>query len=77
MVDNVMDQFAFRRIVSITLALTFFTLRETRMLEINAYVRCSFLDFSKAFDRVDHVILVEKLDKLHLPGYMLIVSLLF
>ena len=28
------------------------------------------IDFSKAFDMVDHVILVQKLLKLHLPGFV-------
>jgi ribonucleases P/MRP protein subunit RPP40 len=43
----------------------------TRMLETNAYVRCLCLDFSKAFDKVDHVILIDKLSKLKLPSFIL------
>jgi ribonuclease P/MRP protein subunit RPP40 len=43
----------------------------TRMLETNAYVRCLLVDFSKAFDRVNHVVLAEKLGKLKLPSYVL------
>ena len=39
----------------------------TRMLETNAYVRCLLIDFSKAFDIVDHAVLLDKLDKLRLP----------
>ena len=27
------------------------------MLEINSYVRCIFVDFSKAFDIIDHAVL--------------------
>ena len=38
------------------------------MLETNAYVRCLLIDFSKAFDVVDHVVLVDKLSKLKLPN---------
>ena len=34
------------------------------MLETNAYVRCLLIDFLKAFDVVDHVVLVDKLSKL-------------
>jgi ribonuclease P/MRP protein subunit RPP40 len=41
------------------------------MLEHNAYVRCLLIDFSKAFDRVNHVILVKKLSNLQLPSSIL------
>jgi len=37
------------------------------MLKTNLYVRCMLIDFSKAFDVVDHVVLVDNLSKLHLP----------
>jgi Reverse transcriptase (RNA-dependent DNA polymerase) len=37
------------------------------MLESSAYVRCLLVDFSKAFDRVNHVVLLKKLSKLPLP----------
>ena len=43
----------------------------TRLLESNAYVRCLSVDFSKAFDRVDHAVLVQKLSKLSMPGCIL------
>lgn len=43
----------------------------TRMLEPNAYVRCLLIDFSKTFDVVDHVVLVDKLSKLVLPNCVL------
>jgi Reverse transcriptase (RNA-dependent DNA polymerase) len=42
----------------------------TRMLENNSVVRCLLVDFSTAFDRVDHVVLVQKLSKLKLPQYV-------
>jgi hypothetical protein len=44
----------------------------TRMLETNAYVRCLLIDFSKAFDVVDHVVLVDKISKLKMPAFPLI-----
>ena len=37
------------------------------MLETSTYVRCLTVDFSKAFDVVDHAILFKKLSKLPLP----------
>ena len=61
------DQFAFRRTGSTTCALTYFMHHITRMLENNSFVRCLLVDFSKAFDRVDHVVFVQKLSKLKLP----------
>jgi ribonucleases P/MRP protein subunit RPP40 len=41
------------------------------MLENNYFVRRLLVDFSKAFDRVDHVVLVQILTKLKLPDYIL------
>ena len=37
----------------------------TRLLETNFYVRCLLIDFSKAFDVVDHGILAAKLTALN------------
>ena len=65
------DQFAFRRTGSTTCALTYFMHHITRMLENNSFVRCLLVDFSKAFDRVAHVVLLQKLSKLKLPEYIL------
>jgi len=56
---------------STTCALVYFMHHVTKMLETNSYVRCLLIDFSKAFDTVDHVKLLEKLHKLHLPDYCL------
>ena len=33
----------------------------TRLLKTNDYVRCLLVDFSKAFDAVNHVLLIRKL----------------
>ena len=63
------DQFGFRSTGSTTCALVYFMhhVGLTRMLETNAFVRCLLIDFSKAFDTVDHAILLEKVSKLPLP----------
>jgi len=68
-VDNILDQFAFKPSGSTTAALVYFTHQLTKMLEQNNYVRCLILDFTKAFDTVDHVILLHKLSQLSLPGF--------
>jgi len=44
--------------------------RVTKMLEQNAYIKCLLIDFSKAFDSVDHVILLSKLAQLNLPSFV-------
>ena len=54
------DQFAFKPTGSTTCALIFFMCHVTRLLEDISYVRCLLIDFSKAFDVVDHGILVSK-----------------
>ena len=37
----------------------------------NAYVRCLMIDFSKAFDSVDHVVLMSKVVQLNLPTFVI------
>jgi hypothetical protein len=67
----VSDQFAFRPAGSTTRMLVYFMHRVTRLLGNNDYLRCLLTDFSKAFDRVDHNILLDKLKKLPLPDNIL------
>jgi hypothetical protein len=68
------DQFVFRPTGSTICAcidIAYMMHYVTRMLEHNAYVRCLLIDFCKAFDRVNHVILVKKLSNLQLPSSIL------
>lgn len=67
---SIADQFAFRRTGSTTAALVYLMHHVTRFLETNSYVRCLMIDFSKAFDIVDHAIIVEKISKLSLPWFI-------
>ena len=63
-------QFAYRPTDSTTCALnlTYPMHCVTGLLERCSYVRCLMIDFSKAFDRVDHPTLLAKFDKLDLPA---------
>ena len=65
--DDVVDQFAFRPTGSTTAALIYILHYVTLLLETNEYVRCLLVDLSKAFDTVNHFILIEKLQKLDIP----------
>lgn len=68
--EAICDQYAFRPTGSTTAALIHFTHYITSLLEHNQYVRCLMIDFTKAFDCVDHVLLLTKIAKLALPGYI-------
>ena len=59
---NIIDQYAFKPSDSTTAALIHFTDKLTKMLETNNYVRCLMIDFSKAFDTVDHVQFAKQID---------------
>jgi len=65
--DMISDQFGFRPTGSTTCALAFILHHVTVMLEDCEYVRCLLIDFSKAFDVVDHAVLLSKLSQLDLP----------
>jgi len=66
--STIKDRFAFLPTGS-TYALINLLYHISRMLETNSYVRCLSLivDFSKAFDTVNHEVLLRKLSALHLP----------
>ena len=69
--ESIKDQYAYKITGSTTAALVHFVHRVTKMLEHNAYVRCLMIDFSKAFDSVDHVVLMSKLVQLNLPSFVI------
>lgn len=50
---------------SITCVMTYFMYHVIRFLENNSYVRCLMVDICKAFDRVDHAVLLGKLNQLY------------
>jgi len=55
-----LDQYALKPTGLTTAVLVHFTHHASKMLEENNYVRCLMIDFTKAFDTVDYVILVSK-----------------
>lgn len=65
------DQYAYKPTGSTTCALVDFTHRIHSLLETNQYVRCVFIDFSKAFDMVDHPTLITKLAGLQIPAFVI------
>ena len=68
---DICDQFAFRPTGSTTAALTFGIHHITKRLETSRYVRCFLIDFRKAFDTVNHEIIIKKLKYLKLPPHIL------
>ena len=66
--ENLFDQYGFKPTGSTTAALVDITSTISIMLEENMYVRCLLIDFSKAFDFVNHLLLVSKLKLLKLPA---------
>ena len=63
--------YAFNLTGSTTAAIICFMHQVRRLLEENNYVKCLLVDFSKAFDKVDHIILTQKLKTLDLPAYVI------
>ena len=60
------DQFAYRNTGSTTTALIKVFDFVTSASETNSYVHALFIDFSKAFDTVDHVIVTQKINQLNM-----------
>jgi len=67
----VLDQFAFKPSGSTTCALVGLQHHVTYLLETNSYVRCLIIDFSKAFDTIDHSVLLSKFSSFGLPANIL------
>jgi Reverse transcriptase (RNA-dependent DNA polymerase) len=61
------DQFTFRPTGSTTAALVYVLHHITRMLEDSSDVRCLFIDYSRAFDTINHELLIRKLLSLAMP----------
>ena len=70
--DDLQDQFAYRFTGSTTSALINTFHHITHMLDDNDFVRCIFVDYSKAFDCVDHLLLFKKLLKLPLKSNVIL-----
>ena len=70
--DQLTDQFAYRPSGSTTAALIATTHHISRLLESCSYVRRILIDYSKAFDTVNHSILFRKLLKLSIPSNILL-----
>ena len=70
-VNNMLFQFqyGFRKLHSTTLALIEFTDSVRRFLDDGNYVIGIFVDLTKAFDTVDHEILLYKLDRYGIRGH--------
>ena len=64
------DQFAFQPSASTTAALIHFLHTITTLLQDNSFVVVYALDFSKAFDRVRHSVVLEKLSRLSIPDHI-------
>jgi hypothetical protein len=67
-IEALRDQYAYKQTGSTNCALIRCMDYVTCSLEQNDYVRCLLIDFTKAFDTVDHVLVVRKLKDLVLPG---------
>ena len=61
------DQFAYRPTCSTTACLVALEYKVAQYLESVSYVRCLLVDYSKAFDTINHLILFKKLQSLKLP----------
>ena len=69
--DQILDQYAYKPTGSTTSALIA-TIHHISRLESSSYVRCIFIDYSKAVDTVNNAILFQKLQLLPIPPNVLL-----
>jgi len=69
--DVLIDQYAFKPTGSTTCALVCLQHHISWLLESNSYGRCLINDFSKAFDIIDHAIIMSKLTHFATPSNVL------
>ena len=62
-------QYGFRKLYSTTLALIEFTDSIIKLFDEGQYCMSIFVDLTKAFDTVDHEILLDKLDRYGIRGH--------
>ena len=65
--DSIVDQYAFEPTGSTTCALISLMDDVVHMRESNSDVRCLMVKFTKAFDTVNHVVLIRKLQTSNMP----------
>jgi hypothetical protein len=70
--QQVTDQFAYKPTGSTTAALIATIHHISHLLESCSYVRCILIDYSKAFDTINHSILFQKLLQLPLPSNVIL-----
>ena len=73
--DALINQFALKPTGSTTATLVSLNHHVTNMLETNSYVHCLCIDFSKAFDTINHKIILDKLGDLDIhPSIVALIS---
>ena len=70
--DQILDQYAYKPTGSTTSALIATIHHISRLLESSSYVRCIRIDYSKAFDTINHDILFQKLQQHTIPPNVLL-----
>ena len=75
--NEIIAQYSFKLTGSTTAALVDLTNRISVMLEENKYRYCLLIDFTKAFDSVDHLTLVVKLKNLNIADNIIQCVVLF
>ena len=64
--EELFNQYGFKKTSNTTAAIIDITHKISMLLETNKFVRCLLIDFSKAFDSVDHIIFINKLKLLNI-----------